>query len=125
MQFVGGFANPVIVYLQTDPSPLSNQQIDVAEKAEDITTCRAGAFPPINPKDMIVEGENIRWMVENCRSTQKNRAVLHQELSMRRIGEGDIRYAVPVTVDPLTQFSPAREFTRPMTLGNTNERYKP
>lgn len=125
MQFVGGFATPILVYIQMDPSPTSNQLIDVAEKAEDMTSGRAGPFPQLNPKDMIIEGENVRWMVETCRSTQKNRATLHQEFNVRRIGEGDIRYAVPVVLDPMTQFSPAREFTRPMTLGNTNERYKP
>jgi hypothetical protein len=67
-------------------------------------------------KDMLIEGENIRWRVKQVTPTEKGRAIVRQELVLRRYPQDDVKYKVPVNFDVLTEFSPARERSRPMTL---------
>jgi hypothetical protein len=116
--FVGGFATPMLVYVQFDPSPKRIQRTDTSELQPVDTTARLGAFPPISPRDMIIEAENVRWRVEQMTPTRKLRSIVHQELVLHEIPVSSIRYKVPVNIDLLTQFSPEREFTRPMSTGN-------
>lgn len=114
--FVGGFGTPVMAWMQIDPTASDVQRSDLTERAQQDTTCRLSAFPPLKPKDMIIEAENIRWQVERVATTQKLRAVIHQEPVLHRIPRGDIRYDVPVDVQALEEAGPLREFTRPMNL---------
>lgn len=114
--WVGGYATPICVFGQIDPSPKSVQRSDTSEKQRQDSSARLSAFPPLKPKDMIVEAENIRWMVERLATTRKLRAVVHQEVTVHRIPVGDIKYRVPVNFDLLEQHGPAREFTRPMDV---------
>jgi len=116
MRWVGGFASPIKIYIQIDPSSKSIQRTDPNERAKQDTTARVSAFPPIKPKDMIVEAENKRWHVERLTTTEKLRAIVHQELVLHRIPPGEIRSKVPIRLDISQDFSPEREYTRPMTL---------
>lgn len=116
--YVGGFATPIIFYLQIDPSPTPVQRLESAERAPVDTTGRTAAYPPISPKDVIVEAENIRWEVQRVPFTGKLRAKAHQELVLHQIPRDDVRYAIPINHELLDDFSPEREFTRPMSLGN-------
>ena len=61
--FVGGFATPMRIWMQFDPSPEKPQRTDLKEHQFVRTTSRCTYFPPIRPKDMIVEAENKRWQV--------------------------------------------------------------
>jgi hypothetical protein len=114
--YVGGFGNPVLAWMQIDPSAIDVQRTDITERAQQDSTCRLSAFPPLKPKDMIVESENVRWQVERVASTQKLRAVVHQEPVLHRIPRNDIRYNVPVDLSVFREAGPVREFTRPMNL---------
>lgn len=114
--FVGGFGRPVVAWMQIDPSAVDVQRSDTTERTQQDTTCRLSAFPPLKPKDMIVESENVRWQVERVASTQKLRSVVHQEPVLHRIPRSDIRYDVPVDMAALKDAGPRREFTRPMNL---------
>jgi hypothetical protein len=114
--FVGGYASPILIFLQIDPTTKQPQQTNTEEHAFIESSARTTAFPPIKPKDMIVEGENIRWRVEQVTPTQKLRATVRQELRIRQYPRDDIKYKVPIQLDLQTAFSPEREFTRPMDL---------
>jgi hypothetical protein len=116
MGYVGGFATPIVIYAQIDPSPVQPQHVDTAERADVTTSGRTGAYPPISPKDMVVDPENRRWQVEKAPSTTKLGAVVHQELVLREIPRPDVRYKVPVKLDLLQDFAPPKSFTRPMSL---------
>jgi hypothetical protein len=116
--FVGGFAKPVEAWMQLDSEQKTNQRSDTTERTQTETSARISAFPPLKPKDMIVEAENVRWEVERVPTTKKLRAVVHQEPVLHAIPKSDIRYKVPVNIDLLQRFGPEREFTRPMSLGN-------
>lgn len=112
--FVGGYATPLIVYLQIDPSTEGLQHTDLGDRTPVNTSGRLSSFPPLKPRDMIVDAENNRWQVESITPTRKLNAVVRQELGLHMIPRADIRHKVPVHFpdDP----SPKREFTRPMTV---------
>jgi hypothetical protein len=120
MGYVGGFASPIIVYGQVDPSSKSVQLLDTMEKAADQSTGKFGPYPHLKPKDVIVDPENARWLVDKVNFTKKNGAIVHQVPELRKVSEGHVVYAVPVNMDAIDEFAPAREFTRPMTLDNSH-----
>ncbi len=114
--FVGGFNSPIIGYIQIDPTAQSIQRTDTQEQDRQDTTARLGAFPPLKPKDMLVEGENIRWEVQSVTPTRKGRATVRQSVVLHRIPTADIRYKIPINLDDSTMFSPEGEYTRHMDL---------
>lgn len=120
-RYVGGYASPILIHTQYDPSSKGTQRTDTVEMALSNTTARLSNFPPVKVKDMIVEAENRRWQVENVNATEKLRATVHQELQLHEIPRGDVRYRVPVNLDLLTLHSPPREFSRPMDIGKTQD----
>jgi hypothetical protein len=110
--YVGGYASPILIDIQIDPNSLATQKTDEGERQFQETTGRCAPFPPIKPRDMIVEVENKRWYVEQRSTTEKLRAIVRQELKLRQYQKGDVKYKVPVNLDLLFQASPEREFTR-------------
>lgn len=116
--FVGGFATPMLIYGQIDPSPRRTLRTDTVELQPVDTTARVSAFPPLGQHDMIVEAENVRWQVEMSTPTKKLRAIVHQELTLHEVPVSSIKYKVPILVDQFMDFAPGREFTRPMSLDN-------
>lgn len=119
--FVGGFTSPLIAHVQIDSSPKSVVRSDTYERNPEDTSSRLSAFPPLKPKDIIVEAENIRWEVQRVPGPKKGRATTHQEPILHRIPRHDVRYKLPVNVDVLQKFGPEREFTRPMCLPDEDE----
>jgi len=116
--FAQGYLNPIAQYIQMDPSAKHGEQLGITKTQQQNTTCRLPYFPPLKPKDILVEAENRRWRVERVGQTERLRSVLHQELTLHEIPESDIEYRVPVNIDDLRNLepSPAREFTNPHNL---------
>jgi len=114
--WVGAFASPIGFYVQLDPTPKSVQRTDFEEHQFSVTTARTSAFPPIKPKDMIVEAENKRWLVNKVGGTEKLRSAVHQELELWELPKDDIKFKVPIDFDLLAEHSPARTKNRPMCL---------
>jgi hypothetical protein len=81
-------------------------------------------YPLLKPDDMIVEMENRRWRVVRVATTERLRAVVHQELTLHEIVKGDIDFQVPVNLQDLSlvEPSPERNFSNPQNLeAVTNE----
>lgn len=132
--FVRGYMSPIESFIQFDPNPKNNQPSNVGELQQSNTTARMGFFPPIKPKDVIIEPENRRWRVTNVSSTQRLRAVVHQELQLHEIPKSDSEYLIDIDLgtgilDTCTgELAPldlqdlflagARNFTNPQTLVN-------
>lgn len=122
--FVRGYLDPIEIWVQIDPSSQSIQPLQVMETQQQNTTARMGDFPPVKPRDIIIEaGENRRWRVERVTETQRLRAVLHQELQLHEIPLSDIEYKLPVNLADLDtiKFSPGRNFTNPQQLEATDD----
>jgi hypothetical protein len=113
--YLGGFLTPINCYIQFDPSGQRPVPTTFKERQDNRTTARLISFPSVKPKDIVVEAENIRWRVESVTQTQRLRAVVHQELTLREIDKGDVEYKLPLNITDLTtlQPSPERNFTNP------------
>jgi hypothetical protein len=90
--FVRGYHTPIEAFFQFDPSPKANQQTNLGEVQQQNTTGRMGYFPPLKPKDVIIEPENRRWRVTQVSSTQRLRVVVHQEVQLHEIPKGDTEF---------------------------------
>ena len=120
--FLGGFLNPVEVFVQIDPCCEGPQATALVEMQPGDTAARMICFPPVNPKDILVESENVRWRVLSVSSTQRLRTVVHQQLRLHRIPKGDVEYDLPVNVD-LKNLTPAaaRNYTNPSSIKNDGD----
>lgn len=115
--WLGGYMSPVEVFVQVDPNMKQSQISTLQEMQPGNTTARMTSFPPVKPRDILVESENRRWRVVTVATTQRLRAVLHQELMLHEIPRGDIEYELPVNVDAQTlQAAAERNFRNPQNL---------
>jgi hypothetical protein len=94
--WVRGYHAPIEAFVQFDPSPKANQQTNVGEIQQQNTTARMGYFPPLKPKDVIIEPENRRWRVTTVSSTQRLRVVVHQELQLHEVPKSDMEYLIDI-----------------------------
>lgn len=114
--FVGGFAKPMSIFVQIDPAPEMNQRTDLKEHQFIQTSARCTFFPPLKHKDMLVEAENKRWLVEKVSFTEKHRAKIRQELVLREYAKDDIKMAVPINADLQRLHLSEKSLKRPMCL---------
>lgn len=110
--FLGGFLTPVECFVQFDPSGNSPTPTPFGEMQPNQTSARLISFPQVKPKDILVEAENRRWRVEKINTTERLRAVVHQELLLGKISKGDVEYKLPVNIGDLKalQISAERNF---------------
>lgn len=106
--WLGGFMSPVEVFVQIDPFPKTAQPNALQERQPGDTLGRMISFPPVAPRDILVESENRRWRVLTVTPTQRLRATVRQELQIHEIPKGDIEYGLPVNVD-VKSLQPASE----------------
>lgn len=116
--YVRGFLDPIATQIQIDPTPATTRQQATGETQEQNTTARLPYFPPLKPRDVIVEAENVRWQVVVVSTTRRLQSILHQEIQIHRIPESDIEFKLPINIADLEQLetSPDREFTNPHHL---------
>ena len=114
--YVGGYLTPIEFYLQVDPEADSPSNTAVhGEKQPKNTTARTINYPPIKPKDLIVEAENRRWEVVTVAKTERLRSVVRQETTIHGIPRSDIRYKLPINIADLSVeiWAENRNFTNP------------
>ena len=125
--FTFGYMRPVESWISIDPSPKSEQQTNVGPLQQDDTTARMGFWPPVKPRDVIIEPENKRWRVNKVTQTEQLRAPVHQEIQMHKIPSSDVEYRIEF--DPGNALSdlfliPARNFSNPHNLDSfTDEEF--
>lgn len=96
--FVRGYMSPIESFIQFDPNPKNNQQANTGELQQSNTTARMGFFPPLKPKDVIIEPENRRWRVVTVSATQRLRADIHQEVQLHEIPKTDSEYLIDINL---------------------------
>ena len=99
---------PIEVYVQIDPCGKDRSASALQEMQPMDVAARMISFPPVSPRDILVESENVRWRVISVAHTQRLRAVVHQELRIHAIPIGDIEFDLPLNVD-LQKLTPASE----------------
>lgn len=119
--FTRGFMNPIEAWIQFDPNAKAEQNMAVGPTQQSDTTARLGYYPPLKPRDLIIEGENKRWRVSKITTTEQLRAPLHQEIAVHEIPKTDIEYRIELNLGAALKdiwLSPARNFTNPQNLNN-------
>ena len=122
--FTRGYLSPIEVWMQIEPSPKTEQVTNVGSQQQSNTTARIGYYPPLKPRDLIVEPENRRWKVLQVNQTEHVRAGVHQELALHEIPPRDVEYAIPLILSEALSdvwFSPPRNFTMPTSLQNVED----
>lgn len=117
--FTRGYMRPVEAWIQFDPSPKATQPTNVGELQQTNTTARMGYYPPVKPRDVIIEAENNRWRVNQVSATQHLRTPVHQEVQLHMVPKGDIEYKLEFDIGAALKdllISPARAFTNPQNL---------
>lgn len=117
--FVRGYLSPIESYIQIDPSGKSEQNTSLGAQQQVNTTARLSYYPPLKPRDIIVEPENRRWRIVQVNQTEHLRAPVHQEVQMHEVPPKDIEFAIPINLDEALRdlsFSSLRNFTNPQNL---------
>jgi len=114
--WAGGYHRPIEFYCNIAPAAQSPQNVPpVGELQLENSTGWTIFFPPIDPRDVIVELENVRWMVHNRVYTERVRAPVKQNFQIHRLTPGDIEFCLPVGIDLLTLDPTAvRQFSNPV-----------
>lgn len=117
--FMRGYMSPIEVWMQFDPSSKSDQTSNVGTMQQSNTTARIGYYPPLKPRDLIIEGENRRWKVVSVTQTEQGRAPVHQEIQLHEVPPRDIEFEVPLQLEEALKdlyLNPPRNFSNPQTL---------
>jgi hypothetical protein len=119
--FLRGYLNPIELYVQIDPGTKNYQLQSQQKDAQTQVTARTTYYPPIKPGDVLVELENKRWRVNTVTNSERLRAIVKQEMTLREIQRTDIEYRLPLVLDEAlkdVQASPSRMFSNPHNLDN-------
>jgi len=117
--FVRGYMSPIEAWVQMDPNPKAEQNMSVGPAQTQATTARMGYWPPLKPRDLVIEPENLRWRVGSVSNTQRLRAVLHQEVQLSQIPLTDIEYKLEFDIGEALKdmwLAGSRNYTNPQTL---------
>lgn len=117
--FVRGYHRPIESWISIDPAAKAEQNTNVGPMQQVNTTGRMGYYPPLKPRDLIVEGENNRWRVVQINQTEQLRAPLRQELQLHLVPKSDIEYRIEFDIGRALKdlfLSPSRNFTNPQNL---------
>lgn len=112
--FLGGYLQPIEVFIDIDPNGNSNQPSQLANMQSNATTARMGHYPSVKPDDLIIEGENHRWIVTKTTQTEHLRAPVQQHLTMIEVFPQDIEMRIPLDLGQAIEdvwFSPQRSYT--------------
>jgi len=114
--WAGGYHRPIEFYCNIAPAAQTPQNVPpVGELQIENSTAWTIFFPPVDPRDVIVEPENVRWLVHNRVYTERARAPVKQQLQIHRITPGDMEFLLPLDVDPATLDPTAvRQFHNPV-----------
>jgi hypothetical protein len=112
--YLGGYLAPVECFIQFDPAANNPSGTPMGEQQTTNTSIRLLSFPPVKPKDIVVEAENRRWKIVTVTQTERLRFAVHQEITAHEVPKGDIEYKLPVNVEfPTLVTTDERNFTNP------------
>jgi len=117
--FVRGYLSPIESWVQIEPNTKAEQNTVVGAQQQSNTTAKLAWYPPLKPRDLIIEPENRRWRVVAVTSTEHGRAPVHQEVQIHEIPGRDIEFKIPLILEDALRdlwLSASRNFTNPQNL---------
>lgn len=94
--FIGGYFAQVNAFVDFNPTEESVQITQFGEWQSNDTLVWVTNFPPMKPRDMIVDPLNRRWRVVNRRPIARLGFVVQQFLQIREIPRVDVEHSLPV-----------------------------
>jgi len=126
--FLRGYHNPIEVWIQIDPAAKAQQNQAQQIDQQVMTTARTSFYPNIVPGDLIVEAENKRWKVQQVTLSERLRAPIKQEMSLRQLNTSDIEFKLPIRLEDALrdiQPSPPRMFVNATDLNSAIDEKTP
>jgi len=93
--WVGGFFDPINLNVNFNPPPemIRHAQFEIQPEQ---TVAWCSNFPPLSPKDILVESGRNRWRIVQISKTEKRRTLVHQVLQLTKINPQDIEYTLKI-----------------------------
>lgn len=117
--FVRGYLSPIESWVQIEPSTKAEQNTVIGAQQQSNTTAKLAWYPPLKPRDIIIEPENRRWRVVAVTATEHGRAPVHQEVQLHEIPGKDIEFKIPLILEEALNdlwLRGSRNFTNPQNL---------
>jgi len=93
---VGGFSGPYDIIIAPPETERSVELADMGLHIRYDWATWTGAYPLLNPRDIIVRQNNERYMVGPVNYQGARGATFQQHFTMSIIDHGDIRYQIPI-----------------------------
>jgi len=115
--YARGFMDPIATRIQFDPSGKATSHGPTVKTQQQNTTVLVPHFPPLKPKDIIVEAENRRWRVTEISASSRLRATVRQRVICHELPKSDIEFKLPIRIDDLRDLQPDPDhvFSNPHT----------
>ena len=93
--WVGGFFNPIDVYIDYNPNPKNSVVEQFGETNMNETNALLSNYPVLSPGDVIKElADGRMWRVVSVAPTEKRRCLMLQMARLSEIKAGDIEYTL-------------------------------
>lgn len=97
--FEGGYFDPILFYADYDPDP----KIVNLTRYFELQSTQIGAwtsnFPPISPRDVIIEESNERWRVAGVKVIEYRRKRFRQFLQLEHLERSEVQQRLPYPED--------------------------
>lgn len=96
--YVGGYFDPIMSFVQIDPSSESIQRSSSITLENQNATARTIGYPLLGPEDIIVDPLNNRWKINVVTPIQQHGFTIRQEMQIHKIPTGSIEHAIPIKI---------------------------
>jgi len=115
--WIGGYYVPVEAFIKIEDTPTTLQGRNEGDRVVKNTPAQLATYPPVNPRDLIVDNENRRWRVHTVFLPTRLGSPVRQDLKLHKIPETSMEYKIDLPVDiHAIQATPYREHTLPSSL---------
>lgn len=117
--WVGGYDTPMKVWGRITAANEATSRSHLGPIDDETAVLTLPNYPEISEGSVIVESENVRWLVSNViDKIEKSRALVGQRVQVTRIEKKHIAYSIPVNEANLSTLvvNPPRNMTHPHNL---------
>lgn len=95
--FEGGYFTPIAANGQLNEGPQRNQLAVFQTWQDQDAVLYLNGYPPIKPKDVIIDKLGRRWVAQTTRSTNMALFTISQQIQVRQAERESIIYKYPIT----------------------------
>lgn len=91
-----GFHEQVNVFVDMNPTKEAVQVSEFGELQENDTVAWITNFPPVKPRDLVIDQMSRRWKVVSVRRIERLNFVVQQFMQLRVVQKVDVEYCIPI-----------------------------